>query len=91
MNDGFAFGRFPFNSAAIKSIAAFVNRLCFRSFVTVRNEVVKVMFLQVSALGGWGLLPGGSAREVLGGGLLRGVPGPSGVAWSDGGWYPSMH
>ena len=52
-------------------------------FITVRNEVAKVMFLQVSVCQQGGLLPGGC--------LLRGgVPGPGGPglggAWSGGAW-----
>ena len=40
------------------------------TLITVRNEVAKVMFLQVSVHGGGGLLPGGA--------WTRGVHGPRG-------------
>ena len=54
------------------------------SLITVRNEVAKVMFLQVSVC------------PQEGGAWSRGVPGPRGYlvrggAWSWGVWYPSMH
>ena len=69
------------------------------SFVTVRNEVGKVMFLQVS------VCPrgGGAGRGVLGRGCVPGPGGclirgavPGGVcSWgsvcSGGDWYLSMH
>ena len=43
--------------------------------ITVRNEVAKVMFLQVSVCSQWG---GGGIPAYLAGGI-------------PGGWYPSMH
>ena len=60
----------------------------FSDFITVRNEVAKVMFLQVCVCPQGGLLWGGTWSH--GGGFWSGgwclVLGGS----APGGWYPSM-
>ena len=75
-----------------------------RSFVTVRNEVAKVMFLQVSVcpqgrcLVRGCMVPGSGARSqgLSDPGGVHGpgeIPGPGGECLVPGerGWYPSMH
>ena len=73
--------------------------ITFTPIFTVRNEVAKVMFLQVCVCPqgrgvpgpggiwswGWGLLLGGGHLVPVGS-----APGGGG-AWSQKGWYPSMH
>ena len=86
-------------------LCQFMLRICdgtAHPIITVRNEVAKVMFLQVSVCprggGAWsdGVsaprgVPGLGEVSASGGCLLWGVPDLGDVLLPGGGWYPSMH